>query len=210
MTNLKKTLTLAVLALAGCMSFKGSAIAQDKPKLDPARLEAVTKAMWPRTPQGWEGRVTFDDTQRECSESRNDPPQATFDRIRERELKTIKLPADGVVLGDWRRGQRIANDGRGGTFTDQPMTNGANCYACHQLDPKELSYGTLGPSLTGYGKVRNFAADEAKASYAKIFNSMAVMPCSTMPRFGYHNFLTEQQMKDVNAFLFDPESPVNK
>lgn len=31
-----------------------------------------------------------------------------------------------------------------------------------------------------------------------------------MPRFGFHKVLTEQQMKDVVAYLFDPESPVNK
>lgn len=36
------------------------------------------------------------------------------------------------------------------------------------------------------------------------------MPCSQMPRFGYHNFLTEQQIKDVVAYLFDPSPPVNK
>jgi sulfur-oxidizing protein SoxX len=184
--------------------------AQDNPKVDPARLEAITKAMWPKTPQGWESRVTFDATQRQCSEHRNTPTAAAFDEIRARELATIRFPADGQVLGNWQNGKRIANGGRGGTFTDRPMTNGGNCYACHQLDLAEVSYGTLGPSLHLYGKNRGFKPDEAKAAYAKIYNSMAVMPCSTMPRFGYHGFLTEQQMKDVTAFLFDPESPVNK
>jgi L-cysteine S-thiosulfotransferase len=36
------------------------------------------------------------------------------------------------------------------------------------------------------------------------------LPCSNMPRFGYHKFLSEQQIKDVTAYLFDPQSPVNK
>jgi sulfur-oxidizing protein SoxX len=31
-----------------------------------------------------------------------------------------------------------------------------------------------------------------------------------MPRFGDAGILTEQQIKDVMAYLFDPESPVNK
>ena len=31
-----------------------------------------------------------------------------------------------------------------------------------------------------------------------------------MPRFGVNKFLTEQQIKDLVALLFDPESPVNK
>jgi sulfur-oxidizing protein SoxX len=43
-----------------------------------------------------------------------------------------------------------------------------------------------------------------------VFNAQAVMPCSQMPRFGYHKFLTEKQMKDVVAYIFSPDSPVNK
>lgn len=203
---MKKTLVLAALLSA----FAFGATAQDKPKVDPATLDAITKAMWPKVPEGWEKRVSFDETQKQCSENRNEPPGAVFDQIKAREIATVKFPADGNVMGDWKAGIRVANDGRGGTFTDRPMTNGANCYACHQLDLAQLSYGTLGPSLHLYGKNRGFKPEEAKAAYAKIFNAMSVMPCSMMPRFGYHNFLTEQQMKDVTALLFDPESPVNK
>ncbi len=203
---MKNSVVFAAL-LAG---FASGALAQDSPKIDAATLEKYTKAMWPKTPEGWEKRISYDETQAVCSQYRNDLPQAEFDKVRARELATVKFPADGNVLGDWKAGQRVANDGRGGTFTDQPMANGANCYACHQLDPKELSYGTLGPSLHLYGKTRKYDPAEAKAAYAKIYNSMAVLPCSNMPRFGYHSFLTEQQMKDVTALLFDPESPVNK
>lgn len=199
-----------LLAASAILIFGGVAQAQDRPKVDAAQLEAVTKAMWPKVPEGWEKRIAFDETQKQCSEHRNEPPGAVFDQIRSRELATVKMPADGNVIGDWKAGMRIANDGRGGTFTDQPMTNGANCYACHQLDLAQLSYGTLGPSLHLYGKNRGFKAEEARAAYAKIYNSMSVTPCSTMPRFGYHGFLSEQQMKDVTALLFDPQSPVNK
>lgn len=179
-------------------------------QVDAAKLEAITKAMWPKVPQGWENRIDHDETVKTCSQFRNDVPQAEFDKIRARELATVKFPADGNVIGDWKSGIRIANNGRGGTFTDEPMTNGGNCYACHQLDLAEVSYGTLGPSLHLYGKTRGFKPEEAKAAYAKIYNSMSVMPCSMMPRFGYHGFLTEKQIRDVTALLFDPESPVNK
>lgn len=204
-----KTITTGMAILLAALAAL-PAMAQDAPKVDAKRLEAVTKAMWPKTPEGWEKRISYDETQAICSQYRNELPNAEFEKVKAREVATIKFPADGQVLGDWKAGQRFANDGRGGTFTDRPMTNGANCYACHQMDRFELSYGTLGPSLVNYGKDRKFAADEAKAAYAKIYNSMSVMPCSTMPRFGYHGFLTEQQMKDLTAFLFDPESPVNK
>lgn len=184
-------------------------LAQNK-GLDPAVLEKYTKAMWTKLPEGWEKRIAYDETMKICSETRNQPSDSEFAKIRERELATVKFPADGNVLGNWKDGHKWANNGQGGAFNNRPMTNGANCYACHQMDPKEVSYGTLGPSLHLYGKTRGFKPEEAKAAYAKIYNSMSVQPCSTMPRFGYHGFLTEQQMKDLTAYLFDPESPVNK
>lgn len=121
------------------------------------------------------------------------------------------LPADGNFLGDWKEGAKIANNGRGGQFSDDDKTvNGGNCYACHQMERTEVSYGTLGPSLTSYGKDRKFGADEIKQAYTKIYNSQAVLACSNMPRFGANKFLTEKQIKDLVAFLFDPASPVNK
>jgi sulfur-oxidizing protein SoxX len=75
----------------------------------------------------------------------------------------------------------------------------------------ELSYGTLGPSLLEYGKFRKFSAGEAKLAYARMFNSQSAQPCSVMmPRFGYHKVLSEQQIKDVVAYVMSPDSPVNK
>jgi sulfur-oxidizing protein SoxX len=61
-----------------------------------------------------------------------------------------------------------------------------------------------------YGKIRKYRADDAKAAYIKIYNAQAVFPCSNMPRLGHNKHLTEQQIKDIVALLFDPESPVNK
>ena len=114
------------------------------------------------------------------------------------------------MLGDWKAGEAVAQIGTGGQFSDKADgPRGGNCYACHQMAPKELSYGTLGPSLAGYGKIRKYAAVDAKAAFGKIFNAQSVLPCSNMPRFGAHKFLSEQQIKDVTAYLFDRESPVN-
>ena len=53
-----------------------------------------------------------------------------------------------------------------------------------------MSYGTLGPSLTVYGKDRKFDPAEVKQAYTKIYNSQAVVACSNMPRFGANKFLT--------------------
>ena len=123
----------------------------------------------------------------------------------------VAYPADGKFLGDWKKGYQVANNGRGGQFSDPPGTvSGGNCFACHQLDPKEVSYGTLGPSLSAYGKDRKYDPETIKDAYTKVYDSMAVVPCSNMPRFGVNKVLTEEQIKDVMAYLFDPESPVNK
>lgn len=185
--------------------------AQQSAKVDPKIVDAYIKGTWKSPPEGWQVRIDQDETQRVCSDYRNDPPTAEFEKIRARELATVVFPADGTVLGDWKAGERVAQTGVGGQFSDAPGTvAGGNCYACHQMAKAELSYGTLGPSLLEYGKIRKFDAAESKQVYAKIFNAQSVQPCSNMPRFGYHKFLTEQQMKDVTAFLMSPDSPVNK
>lgn len=190
----------------------GPAFAQQPAaKVDQSLVDAYVKKTWPKVPDGWQPRVDQDETQRICSVTRNDPPPAEHDKILARERATIVFPQDGNVMGDWKAGFRVANTGTGGQFTDRPDTyRGGNCYACHQMAKAELSYGTLGPSLLQYGKIRKFDKDEARAAYAKIYNAQAVLPCSQMPRFGYHKFLTEQQIRDVVAYLFDPDSPVNK
>lgn len=185
--------------------------AQQAPKVNPAAVEAAVKGMWSKAGPEWASSLTPDETMRLCSETRNAPSAADFEKIVAREKATIVFPADGNVMGDWKKGETVAQRGTGGQFSDTAETyRGGNCYACHQLAAKEVSYGTLGPSLMGYGKARNFSKDEAKAAYAKIFNPQSVLACSQMPRFGHSKFLSEQQMKDVVAYLFDPESPVNK
>ena len=155
--------------------------------------------------------VKLDETQRICSETNNTPSQAQFEAIIAREKASVSYPADGNVMGDWKRGMVVAQRGTGGQFSDAPGTyQGGNCFACHELTKEEVSYGTLGPSLLGYGKNRKFDPAEAKAAFAKIYNPHVVFPCSQMPRFGHTKFLTEEQIKDAVALLFSPDSPVNK
>jgi sulfur-oxidizing protein SoxX len=206
--------TLALLACAA-LAIAVVAHAQPAPKqaaaADPAVVEAYIKGTWKKVPDGWQARVEQDETQRVCSQYRNNPPLAEFERILAREKATVVFPSDGNVMGDWKKGEKIAQDGRGGQFSDPPnMVNGGNCYACHQMAKEELSFGTLGPSLAEYGKIRKFSVEEAKSVYAKIFNPQSVQPCSNMPRFGFHRFLSEQQIKDLTAYLMSPDSPVNK
>ena len=193
------------------LAFAGSALAADKVSIKPADVDAAVKSMFKSAPADWQSRVEQDETQRICSDTRNNPAAADLEKIQAREQATISYPADGKVVGDWKKGEKVAQTGSGGQFSDDPAAEkGGNCYACHQMARSELSYGTLGPSLAGYGKSRNFAEADAKVAYAKIFNAQSVQPCSMMPRFGYHKFLTVDQMKDVTAYLMSPDSPVNK
>ena len=138
--------------------------------------------------------------------------------IEARNMQTIKPPADGKYLGEFKEGEKIAQSGSGKTWTDKAdAANGGNCYNCHQISKEELSYGTLGPSLYNYGKMRGVANPSSPESkliveytWGKINNPRAYNACSSMPRFGHKGVLTEIQIKHVMALLLDPASPVNK
>lgn len=201
---------MRILALAAAAALlAGPAPAQDRPS--PSLVEAYVQSTFGKTPPEWQARIAPDETLAMCNLHRNEVPTPVGDAILARELARVKFPADGAWLGDWKRGYQVANNGRGAQFSDPPGTvAGGNCFACHQLDPKELSYGTLGPSLAGYGRDRKYAAEDIRLAWIKIYNAQAAVPCSNMPRFGTNAVLNEQQIKDVLAYLFDPDSPVNK
>jgi L-cysteine S-thiosulfotransferase len=138
---------------------------------------------------------------------------ATRKRLEEAEMATIKWPSDGDFYkgGDWKKGHEIAFSGRGLTWTDKAdMANGGGCYNCHGMDPEEISYGTIGPNLQGYAKIRGHSEEIVKYTWGKIYNAKAYHLCSDMPRNGYGGILTEEQIRHVMAYLFAPDSPVNK
>ena len=190
----------------------GLAVAPTKPAVDPAKADAAIKAAFARAPADWAGRMTGDATMLACSASNNAPANAVAKEIQARELSTIKYPADGRLIGDWKKGEAIAQSGYGMRFTDYPPANpnGGNCYACHQMTKAEISYGTIGPGLLEYGKIRKFSEADTKAAYEKIYNSHAAFPCSLMPRFGSNGVLSIEQVQDLTALLMSPDSPVNK
>jgi sulfur-oxidizing protein SoxX len=204
-----KKISLLIVALS--VGVVAVAQAQQKPAVDPAKADAMIKAAFPTANETFAPRLTPDETMRQCSASRNSPPKAVADAIQKREKATIEYPADGNFMGDWKKGEALAQSGYGLRFTDYPATraNGGNCYACHQLTKKELSYGTVGPSLAEYGKLRDYKADDVKAAYEKIYNGHAALPCSNMPRFGANKILTIDQIKDAVALLMSKDSPVN-
>ena len=166
-------------------------------------------------------RLLQDASNAECSASEGKSlPDARSKAIEAANLATIKMPADGRLIGDWKEGEKLAQNGRGMTWTDASAAtsaNGGNCYNCHQISKAEISFGTIGPSLYNYGKLRG-VSDPASAAakpivdytWGKIYNAKATNACSGMPRFGHAGLLDEKQLKDLMALILDPKSPVNQ
>jgi sulfur-oxidizing protein SoxX len=174
---------------------------------------AVMKAGFKARGQAGLDRIDQDELQRTCSlySGGNELPKDIAERLQKEQMATIKYPADGHMLGDWKSGEKIAQSGKGGQYSDDPKKpSGANCYACHQLTKQEVSYGTIGPSLYNFAKLRGYGPDIQKYAWNKVYNSHAYSACSSMPRFGHRGILTENQIKDIVALLMDPNSPVNK
>jgi sulfur-oxidizing protein SoxX len=193
------------LAAAGCATMPSDAERQ-------AQAAAMLKASFKENGQAKLDRLDQDETQRACSALAGKPPSKELaETLEKANLATIQWPADGKLVGDWKNGERIAQEGRGKQFTDDPAGPvGGNCYACHQISKQEISYGTIGPSLQQFGKLRGYNDEIRKYAYGKIYNADAYSACSNMPRFGQHQILTEQQIKDLVALLMDPQSPVNQ
>jgi len=207
MTSLLKRpgITMALLA---CLSFWAQAQTTDP------KFEAMLKEGFRAEGIAGLDRLQQDQIQALCSdpEQRQKPEvQKTLLEQQARALAEIKPPADGKYLGDWKAGEAIAQSGRGATWSDTTkVPNGGGCYNCHQISQQEISYGNIGPSLTGYGKMRGTSQAILTYTWNRINNSKAYNACSNMPRMAHFNLLTEQQIKDVMALLLDPASPVNQ
>ncbi len=193
------------LALAGCASTMTTPVTTEQ-------AMAALKASFQERGQAKLDRLDQDDVQKLCSYGPGSPPpKEALEALQKAQLASIRYPADGKLLGDWRDGEKIAQSGVGKQFSDNPEApTGGNCYACHQMTPQELSFGTIGPSLLGYGKLRGNSAEIQKYTYGKIYNSEAYAACSNMPRFGHNGILGDKQIRDVTALLLDPDSLVNK
>jgi sulfur-oxidizing protein SoxX len=176
----------------------------------PKDVQAVMQRDFHPRGQATMERVVQDRLQRVCTETHNQPPADVTKTLEAEQMTSIVFPP-GNLLGDWKRGEAIAQSGRGLTWNDKPgVPAGGSCYNCHELSPQELSHGTIGPSLRGFGKTRGASTEMQRYVYGKIYNAKAYNVCSQMPRFGPSGTLTAQQIKDLVALLLDPASPVNR
>ncbi|MDZ7813717.1 MAG: sulfur oxidation c-type cytochrome SoxX [Ideonella sp.] len=203
---------VASAALAGCASMPSEA------ELN-AQFTQMMKSSFRDQGIAKVDRLQQEPSQAACSTG-TAPDAAISKQIETTALATIKLPSDGRYLGDWKQGEKLAQNGRGMTWSDKSAAasaNGGNCYNCHQITKAEISFGTIGPSLYNYGKLRgvsnpNDASAKAMLEYTwgKLYNGWAYNACSNMPRFGHKGLLDEAQMKHIMALLLDPASPVNQ
>lgn len=193
------------LTIAGCATVAADTdyrkaaldlIRQDFKSVGPATVERV---------------AAQDESQQLCSHYPTARPPEVSARIEAAQLAAVRQPADGKYLGKWEEGEKIAQNGRGMQSSDAVgAVNGGNCYACHQIGKKEISFGNIGPSLYQYGKLRGNSDEIVKYTWNKLYNAQAYSACSNMPRFGHNGVLSETQLKDVMALLLDPKSPVNE
>jgi sulfur-oxidizing protein SoxX len=209
-THIKKLLTVSGFILATCL-MQNTALAQQKN--DPKYNKMMQESFRAEGIAGLD-RIEQDATQKFCSDtafSDSKKGEAMRDKIQKINMSGILQPSDGKYIGDWKSGERIAQSGRGATWSDKADTQvGGGCYNCHQIDPKEISYGNIGPSLTGYGKLRGYSPEVITYTWNRINNSKAYNACSNMPRFAHFKLLNEKQIQDVMALLLDPASPVNQ
>ena len=188
-----RRLKLSALALGTVAAMAGCAAGPSSEPLD-RDFAAMMKSSFRSEGIATVDRLDQDADQAACSTGRQASPSDT-QRIEANARATIRPPSDGKYLGDWREGEKLAQNGRGMTWTDksaEPSANGANCYNCHQINKAEISFGTIGPSLYQYGRLRG-VSDPADPSaqpmlqytWGKLYNSWAYNACSNMPRFGH-------------------------
>ena len=203
-TKLLLSLLLSVCAFANALAQSSLDAKFQKMMTDGFRAEGIAGL----------DRIKQDETQKFCSDpklvnSKQGSARAT--ELQKINMASITQPTDSKYIGDWKRGEAIAQSGRGATWTDKPDTvNGGGCYNCHEIDKKEISYGNIGPSLWNYGKLRGYSQEVVVYTWNRINNSKAYNVCSNMPRFGHFKLLTQEQIQDVMALLLDPQSPVNQ
>lgn len=159
-------------------------------------------------------RLFQDELQKVCSETHNKPSSQQSAKIIADAKASIKYPDGEIKLGEWKKGRDLAWSGFGYRVSHKYDNHnkkqvGGNCYNCHQI-ATDRQGGTIGPSLTGYGKLRGNSQEILRLTYAIIYNAHSIFPCTRMPRQGANGLLTQEEILHIMAYLFDPKSPVNQ
>lgn len=96
-----------------------------------------------------------------------------------------KVTLAAPLNGDAKKGKDLAMN-----------TQKGNCWACHAL-PGDAQPGSGGPAFLTFGK---FGYDDAYV-YQQIWDRRALNPQTIMPPYGTNGVLTDQEIRDIAAFL---------
>ncbi len=99
--------------------------------------------------------------------------------------KPVKKVLVGELSGNSEEGRQIA-------FTKIR----GNCLACHRMKGGTQP-GSRGPDLTAYGTIGRSDAE----TYALVYDMRWLIPDTLMPPMGTNQILTDQEIRDVVAFL---------
>ncbi len=99
--------------------------------------------------------------------------------------KPRKVELQAPLNGDAENGKKIAMN-----------TQRGNCWACHVL-PGDPQGGTGGPPLMNVG---SWGYSDAHL-YQQVFDRRVANPETFMPPYGSNGVLTEQEIRDVVAYL---------
>ncbi len=204
----------AILALTRCGTAGEHGTVARPPQAEAARPDLGQEIRASFRPSGQAGldRLKQSGMQALCSRERpQDMAPEVWHALQAEAIASVRYPEDGRFLGDWQRGEAIAQSGTGWQYSDAPdASRGGSCYGCHRLSGTEIAYGTIGPSLYRYLEHNGSSPEVLQRAWARIWNPHAFSACSVMPRFGDAGILTGEQIRDVMALLFDPQSPVNR
>lgn len=99
-------------------------------------------------------------------------------------LKPRKVAFKGPLNGDPARGHALA------------LSPQRGCVICHEIQGEEWS-GSIGPPLLRYGKNHSSEAE----LYQRIYDVRINSPYVAMPAFGTMDILSDQDIRDVIAYL---------
>ena len=99
--------------------------------------------------------------------------------------KPVKKALEGPLNGNAEKGKQVAF-----------ARNRGNCLACHVM-PGGSQPGSRGPDLSHFG---SSGRSEAEA-YAMVYDMRTINPETLMPPIGTNDILTDQELRDVVAFL---------
>lgn len=104
-----------------------------------------------------------------------------------------KLPPPPVSMVKWEGSLGDPKKGKTIAFST-PL---GNCLACHEINGGDQP-GSIGPSLANYGS----RGLPYSYTYQRLYDTRLYNPDAHMPLFGTNGVLSDEEIRDVMAFLY--------